>query len=115
MSPHSFTDDDLKTLHDWNVGLVRAQITRNWGNPAPIAILRIRQVAGRQLDHLEDVFRRARPYGIKFVVDLHSPPGGRDETRDMNMFYEKKYADHFRRGLEEDRRPVQGKSLGVGL
>ena len=29
------------------------------------------------------------------MIDLHSPPGGRDETRDMHMFYDKKYADHF--------------------
>ena len=31
----------------------------------------------------------------KMVIDLHSPPGGRSTGRDMNMFYEKKYADHF--------------------
>ena len=33
--------------------------------------------------------------GLRFVIDLHSPPGGRDEAHDMTMFYDKKYADHF--------------------
>lgn len=38
MSPHTFTDDDLRTLHDWNVKLVRAQITRDWGKSNTTAI-----------------------------------------------------------------------------
>lgn len=41
------------------------------------------------------MFRRAEKYGIRFVIDLHSPPGGRGEDRNMTMFFDKKYADHF--------------------
>ena len=96
MSPHKFTDDDLETLHRWNVKLVRAQITRAWGKANTDRDLAEydRWLDGK-LDHLEEVFKKARKYGILFVIDLHSPPGGRDETRDMHMFYDKKYADHF--------------------
>lgn len=96
MSPHKFTDDDLETLHKWNVKLVRAQITRDWGKANTDRDLAEydRWLDGK-LDHLEEVFKKARKYGILFVIDLHSPPGGRDETRDMHMFYDKKYADHF--------------------
>ena len=75
---------------------MRAQITRNWGKSGTERDLaEYDKWLDGKLDHLEEVFQKARQYGIKFVVDLHSPPGGRDDTRDMNMFYEKQYADHF--------------------
>lgn len=96
MSPHSFTDDDLDTLHEWNVKLVRAQLTRDWGQSnTDRELSEYDQWLNSKLDHLEDVFRRAEKYGIKFVIDLHSPPGGRDDIHNMTMFYNKKYADHF--------------------
>ena len=109
MSPHTFTDDDLKTLHDWNVKLVRAQITRNWGKSGTERDLaEYDKWLDGKLDHLEDVLKRAEKYGIKFVIDLHSPPGGRDETRDMTMFYEKEYADHFVKVWEKIARRFRG-------
>ena len=96
MSPHTFTDDDLRTLHDWNVKLVRAQITRDWGKSnTDRDLAEYDKWLNGKLDHLEDVFRRAEKYGIRFVIDLHSPPGGRGEDRNMTMFFDKKYADHF--------------------
>lgn len=96
MSPHSFTDDDLETLSRWNVKLIRAQITRDWGKADTDRDLAEydRWLDGK-LDHLEEVFGKARKYGILFVIDLHSPPGGREKGGDMYMFYDKKYADHF--------------------
>ena len=50
----------------------------------------------RKLDNFDKVvLPMAVKYGIKAVLDLHVPPGGRDPSGDMNMFYEVKYADHF--------------------
>ena len=96
MSPHKFTDDDLETLHRWNVKLVRAQISRAWGKAnSDRDLAEYDRWLDGKLDHLEEVFKKAQKYGILFVIDLHSPPGGRDEARDMHMFYDKKYADHF--------------------
>ncbi len=96
MSPHTFKGDDIETLGKWNVNLVRAQICRDWGKPGTDRDLAEydRWLDGK-LDHLEQVLKEAEKYGIRFVIDLHSPPGGRDETKDMCMFYEKPYADHF--------------------
>ena len=96
MSPHQFKDGDLETLAKWNVNLVRAQICRDWGKAGTDRDLaEYDRWLNSKLDHLEQVFKEAEKYGIRFVIDLHSPPGGRDETRDMCMFYEKPYADHF--------------------
>ena len=96
MSPVRFKAEDFDTLGEWNVNLVRAQMIRNWGKAGTDRDLaEYDRWLNSKLDHLEQVFKEAEKYGIRFVIDLHSPPGGRDETRDMCMFYEKPYADHF--------------------
>ena len=67
MSPHKFTDDDLETLHKWNVKLVRAQITRDWGKANTDRDLAEydRWLDGK-LDHLEEVFKKASPFLYSF-------------------------------------------------
>ena len=98
MSPtREFTEDDWKTLKEWNVNLVRAQLCRNWGKIGTERDLEeYDQWLNAKLDHYEKMFRIGyEKYGLRFVIDLHTPPGGRIENRDMAMFYEKPYADHF--------------------
>ena len=34
-------------------------------------------------------------HGVKVVIDIHSPPGGRYANNDMAMFFEKPYQDYF--------------------
>ncbi len=97
MSPgRALTESDLKTLAEWKVKLVRLQLKHKWGKTGTDRDLAEydRWLNGR-LDELEALFTLARPYGIRFVIDLHSPPGGRNESLDFTMLYEKKYADHF--------------------
>ena len=48
-----------------------------------------------RLANLNTLVKRAAKYGIKVVVDLHMPPGGRSADHEMNMFYEPEYAEHF--------------------
>ena len=98
MSPtREFTEDDWKTLKEWNVNLVRAQLCRNWGKIGTERDLEeYDQWLNAKLDHYEKMFRIGyEKYGLRFVIDLHTPPGGRNENMDMAMFYEKPYADHF--------------------
>ena len=90
-------DEDFALLASWGVTLVRYQMQRNW------------QFADTErdlgdyddwmkikLDHLEErVLPFASKYGIKVVVDLHMPPGGRSADHETNMFYEPEYADHY--------------------
>ena len=98
MSPtREFTEDDWKTLKEWNVNLVRAQLCRNWGKIGTERDLEeYDQWLNAKLDHYEKMFRIGyEKYGLRFVIDLHTPPGGRNENRDLAMFYEKPYADHF--------------------
>ena len=90
-------EDDFKTLQAWGATLARYQMTR-WfsakGKNRDLADFD-KWLDGK-LDHLErDVLPWARKYGIQICIDLHVPPGGRDETNDLAMYYEKIYAEHF--------------------
>lgn len=87
---------DLKTLHSWGVNLVRAQIIRNWGKiNTELDLEEYNRWFDQRLKDLEATIERAKQYGIKFVIDLHTPPGGKIDTYNMRMFFEKKYADAF--------------------
>jgi hypothetical protein len=96
MSPHSMTEDDFLTLKHWNVNLIRLQYTRNWGEADTDQDLdEYDRWLDEKLKHTDFILEQARKYGIKVVIDLHSPPGGRDKSMDMKMFYDEKFARHF--------------------
>ena len=97
MSPKTFSEDDLKTLKDWNVNLVRAQISRNFGKTGTDRNLaEYDRWLNSVLDHYEKMFKLGHEkYGLHFVIDLHTPPGGKLKNSDMAIFHEKIYADHF--------------------
>lgn len=97
---HRIVEDDFKTLRDWGANLARYQMTENFfrhgemkgGLPAYDKWLE------GQLDRLEKtVLPLARKYGIKVVVDLHVPPGGRVEGKSMDwaIYYDRALADHL--------------------
>ncbi len=92
----NLSEADLKTLHSWGANLVRAQITRNWGKiNTELDLAEYNQWLEQRLKDLEGTTARAKKYGIKFVIDLHTPPGGKIDSYNMRMFFEKKYADAF--------------------
>jgi hypothetical protein len=97
MSPNSFRDEDLRVLgQEWKANLIRWQLTRNWGKPGTDRDLAEydRWLDGR-LAELDQALPACARYGIKVVVDLHSPPGGRLANNDVAMFSEPLYQDHF--------------------
>lgn len=90
------TDDMLKVLNDWNVNLIRAQITRNWGKiDTELDLEEYNRWLDRRLGEIETTAALAAKYNIKLVIDLHSPPGGKIDARNMRMFFDQKYADAF--------------------
>ncbi|MEA1952660.1 MAG: cellulase family glycosylhydrolase [Planctomycetota bacterium] len=97
MSPNKFRDEDLRVLgRDWNANAIRWQITRNWGRVGTERDLaEYDRWIDSELQDLDKVLEAAGRYGIKVVVDMHSPPGGRLENRDLAIFHEPKYQDHF--------------------
>lgn len=89
-------EEDFQTLQRWGATLARYQMTRNWGMAGTDQDLADYDCwLNSKLDHLEQVLIWGQRYGIKIVVDLHSPPGGRTEKKEMTMFYDARFADHF--------------------
>ena len=97
MSPHQFRDEDLRNLGmEWKANVIRWQLTRNWGSTGTERDLDEydRWLDGK-LDDLDKTLGACKRYGIKVVVDMHSPPGGRHENRDLAIFHEPLYQDHY--------------------
>ena len=97
MSPNVFRDDDLRVLGmEWKANVIRWQITRNWGRAGTDRDLAEYDhwLDGR-LDELDRALEACRRYGIKVIVDMHSPPGGRYTNNDLAIFNEPQYQDHW--------------------
>lgn len=96
MAPESIKYEDLKTLREWNVNLVRAQLVRNWGAVGTeVDLAEYDRWLDEKLDNLEKALEWAKEFDIKFIIDLHCLPGGRNSGSNMRMFVEEKYGDHF--------------------
>ena len=89
------TEDDIETLHQWGATMARYQIVRNWnGNDDNQDLAEYAAWIDSRLDNIEDVIRWARARGMKIVVDVHVPPGGkRASDREMNMLHDDVFAD----------------------
>ncbi len=88
--------EDLEELARWKVTLVRYQITRNWGELGTDKDLaEYNAWLETKLANLESMLPHARRLGIRFVVDLHTPPGGRIKDNVMVLFDDDRYAKHF--------------------
>lgn len=97
MSPKVFRDEDLRVLGmEWRANVIRWQLTRNWGKSGTERDLveYDRWLEGK-LDELDEVLAAALRYGLKVVVDMHSPPGGRYPNKDLAIFNETRYQDHW--------------------
>ena len=97
MSPNTFRDEDLRVLGvDWNANAIRWQITRNWGRAGTDRDLdEYDRWIDSELEDLDKALAAAHRYGLKVVVDMHSPPGGRYENMDLAIFHEPVYQDHY--------------------
>lgn len=116
MSPNQFRDEDLWVLgEEWKANVIRWQLTRNWGRPGTDRDLAEydRWLDGR-LAELDQALVACRRYGLKVVIDLHSPPGGRYENGDLAIFHEAAYQTHFIALWEKIARRYQGNSAVWG-
>ncbi|MGH6857211.1 MAG: glycoside hydrolase family 5 protein [Methylocella sp.] len=96
MSPTQFNASDFQALGQYHANLIRWQIMRNWGRSNTERDLDDYNswLAGK-LNELDQVLAAAEANGLKVVIDLHTPPGGRYADKSMAMFYEQVYNDRF--------------------
>ena len=89
-------EEDIRTLSAWGGNLGRYQMAAGWGvDNANRDVAAFNGWIDAKLDELEKVLGWGAKYGVRIVVDLHVPPGGRAPGGEMNMFHEKEYADLF--------------------
>lgn len=93
------TEEDIRTLGEWGVTLARYQMVDaprpEQGEDRKAYLLRYRDWLDGKLDHLEQrMIPWAAPYDIRFVVDLHTVPGG-SENGESRIFHDTGYADAF--------------------
>ncbi len=89
------TEDDIEAMHSWGATMARFQIMRNWSaNDDNQDLKEYAAWVDSRLDNLEDVLRWADARGMKVVIDVHVPPGGkRAKDREMNMLHNDVFAE----------------------
>ena len=95
----SVDTNDLRTLgREWGANHVRWQLL--WGgfphSPADKGDLAAydRWIDG-ELQRLDRLIPVCRESGLLLLIDLHTPPGGRDEASDCRMFKEPRFQEKF--------------------
>lgn len=105
-----FREQDLALFGGvWNANLIRWQLSRNWG-----AVGTDRDLAeydawiDRQLTDLDRALEASVRHGLKVVVDLHTPPGGRYPSKDLAIFHEPVYQQHWMKVWQRIARRYKG-------
>ena len=89
MSPVVPQEKDFRDLRAWGAKLMRYQITAPTNGTFDA-------VLSGKLDHLEkNLIPWGRTYGIQLIVDLHTPPGGRDKDGEVRLCHDKALAARF--------------------
>lgn len=99
MSPaRKMRTEDFEEMARMGVTLLRYQMVRDWGKLHVNSDLNdFSAWLEKKLEHLENVvLPAADKYGFKVVVDMHAPPGGRNNGKEMEMFFDAKYARAFK-------------------
>ena len=110
MLGNNLTEKDYRDLAAYGANLGRAQLVRAWGQVnTDLDLEEYDRWLNSRLDRLEQEFQWAEQNGIRLIIDLHSPPGGRDELKELRLQSEKKYLDHFLEVWRRIVRRFQGK------
>lgn len=90
---------DLATLGgEWGANLVRWQLTWNGfpHSPADDGDLAAYDAwLEGALKHVDELLPVCAKLGIKVVIDIHTPPGGRNPANECRVFHEKRFQDDF--------------------
>ncbi len=96
MLGENMTEADYRDFAAYGANLGRCQLIRLYGRiNANQDLAEYDKWMEKRLDRLEQEFEWAHKYGIKMIIDLHTPPGGRDISFNYNMLYEKRYMEYF--------------------
>ncbi len=90
----SLTADDFRVLASWKANHIRWQLhCGNLANNATVA--EYEAWLERALKQFDAMIPVCRELGLNILLDLHSPPGGRDPKLNWRLFNEKQFQDAF--------------------
>jgi len=101
----SVGEADIRVLGDeWGSNHIRWQLL--WGGfpngPADKATMEeYQQWLNGQFKRLDSLLPVCEELGMLIVIDIHTPPGGRDKESNMPLFQRKELQDEFMRAWEE--------------
>lgn len=93
------TAEDLEVLGgDWKANHIRWQLT--WGgfprSPADtVELPEYEKWLEASLAHVDELLPVCRRLGIRVLIDLHTPPGGRNDQNECRMFHEARFQEAF--------------------
>ncbi|CAF3387030.1 unnamed protein product [Rotaria socialis] len=91
-------EQDFRDFASWNANHVRWQLLWNGFPHSPADdgdIPAYETWLESALKHLDSMLSVCRQLGIHILVDLHTPPGGRNSENECNLFKEKRFQDAF--------------------
>ena len=106
------TEADLRVLGgQWKANHVRWQLL--WGgfphSPADKGDLAAYDAwLESALQHLDRLLPVCKELGIKVLVDLHTPPGGRNDANECQMFHEARFQEAFGKVWDKIARRYRG-------
>jgi len=91
-------EQDFRILASWNANHIRWQL--RWGGfphgPADTSnVTEYETWLEAMLEYVDSLIPVCRELGIKILLDLHTPPGGRDQNEKWPLFYNKQFQDAF--------------------
>ena len=99
MSPAVPSEKDFRDLKAWGATLMRYQMRADAGKEGASKAERLAAFdasLARRLDHLErNLIPWGKKYGVRLVVDLHDPPGGRGAGGEVEMYHDAELSAHF--------------------
>lgn len=96
MSPVLLKASDIRDMSDWGANVLRFQLNRHWnGVDVNRDIAEFSAWVDEKIAEIKKVSALASQLGVRIIVDMHTPVGGRFGDKEMRMFHEKQYADAF--------------------
>lgn len=94
----NLNEKDFRDLSNWNANHVRWQLLWNGFPHSPADngdIPAYEAWLESALTHLDSMITLCHDTGLHILVDLHTPPGGRNSDKECNLFKEKRFQDTF--------------------
>ncbi|CAF0860482.1 unnamed protein product [Adineta steineri] len=91
-------EQDFRDFGSWNANHIRWQLMWNGfpHSPADNGDISAYEIwLESALKHLDSMLPVCRELGMHILIDLHTPPGGRNDEKECNLFKEKRFQDTF--------------------